>query len=149
MACMVELSYKRRVDGSRMELIEKVISGLECCSKAMGCNASCPYVEECRMWKNPAIEEAIAILKSQIPRLLSLDEIVPGMIVYYEDRYYNDRRWVCEVVENKHKRFQNDIILSGCGNIVERSKSSYGETWRLWSGKPGEDMMKGEIWNEC
>ena len=86
---------------------------------------------------------------TQAPYVLKLDEIVPGMIVYYEDRYYDDRRWVCEVVENKHKRFQNDIILSGCGNIVERSKSSYGETWRLWSGKPGEDMMKGEIWNEC
>ena len=89
------------------------------------------------------------ITMTQTPRVLELDEIVPGMVVYYEDRYYDDRKWICEVEENKHKRFSNSIILFGCGNVTERDKSSYGETWRLWTDKPDEEMMKREKWNEC
>ena len=85
------------------------------------------------------------IAMTQTPRILKPDEIAPGVIAYHEDRYC-DRNWVCEVIENKNKRNNDSFILYGCGNVVERSKDSYGVFWRLWSNKPDDATKNREGW---
>lgn len=58
--------------------LEKVLQGLECCSKYTGNECqSCPYEPVCKPKpgeRNPLMMDAIALLKAQEPRLITQDE---------------------------------------------------------------------------
>lgn len=52
--------------------LEKVIKGLECCISEKTCHSHCPYNGECEeggYYYSKAIEDAIALLKAQQPRV--------------------------------------------------------------------------------
>jgi len=84
---------------------------------------------------------------TQAPYVLKLDEIVPGMIVYYESK--DGDTWIAEVIEDQNPRHKEDtILLYGCNNKFGLAKSNYGKSWRLWSERPDSGMMVYKRWDE-
>jgi hypothetical protein len=84
---------------------------------------------------------------TQAPYVLKLDEIVPGMIVYYESK--DGDTWIAEVIEDQNPRHKEDtILLYGCNNKFGLAKSNYGKSWRLWSERPDSGMMVYKGWDE-
>ena len=58
---------------------EKVIKGLECCTRGDVCFSDCPYFKEVPMADGRCITavqaDALALLKEQEARVLTLDEV--------------------------------------------------------------------------
>ena len=55
---------------------EKVLKGLECCAYWHGCKG-CPYIEDCDRAEGftALARDALALLKVQEPRVMTLEEI--------------------------------------------------------------------------
>ena len=119
---------------------EKVIKGLECCNEFVTCKANCPYRNDgCREILS---RDAIALLKAQEPRVMTLDEFQVS-----ED----NPKWL-ETKDGKHARwtlgnagynkfYDNHMI----GYLpVER----YGVDWRCWTSEPTEEQREVTPWND-
>lgn len=106
-------------------------------------------LEDFRPWDEYDID-ALAdyiVTVTRAPHVLNIDEIVPGMIVYYES--IDGDKWIAEVIEDENPRHKEDtILLYGCNNKFGLAKSNYGKGWRLWSERPEcYGTMIHEGWN--
>lgn len=98
---------------------EKAIKGLECCLKTLngndGCPIECPYCEEClesiRTIFIPMMRDALALLKAQEPRVMTLDEVheMSWDYCYLEEEVIKDK--VSHQVYNmaKHSKLYSNV----------------------------------------
>jgi len=118
-----------------MSDIEKVLKGLEAHATASGCMKNCPY------WKIDKLDcaqelaaDALALLKSYQPRVLTLEEATEEDECWLEcddgPCGYAD----CIKLGNKTVR------VSLCWRILPiiLSCDEYGKKWRCWSSKPAD-----------
>lgn len=132
---------------------EKVIKGLEYGINDDMDSQSCPYYEDSRidigfMREVPVslLRDALALLKAQEPRVMTLEEI-------------NAFDWdYCYLEE---ERLPGKVYRSTLGNhaltcvtwpSITTAKNThgcdgYGKTWRCWTTRPTNEQREAEPWN--
>ena len=109
--------------------IEKVIKGLECCmlSYKDGCD-ECPYVAK-GMCQELLGEHALALLKAQEPRVMTLAEA--------------KTTYVLEFRLGK----MSEIGASLNDVDIDPDNYYYGHIYRVWTSRPTDEQRKGVPWN--
>lgn len=132
---------------------EKVIKGLECCMSCQmdgfGCNrVPCPYneLEDC---EGALHYDALALLKVQEPRVLNLNEIHRGLVVWLEQ--YK----VPEILQVIGGSSAIDIcgdgqkcFITGDYNSITPYDEDYNKFWRAWTHKPTKEQRKAVKWDD-
>jgi hypothetical protein len=133
---------------------KKVIRGLELCA-GTDC-IGCPYrgVSPCQ---NKLAADALALLKEQEPRLMTLDEVLTAEDFVWAEIYTPNKWSWCVIYVKIIPVVSNDEIVrieEGCGTGWTKSKSDYGKRgfldggWRCWSARPTEEQRKEAAWEE-
>lgn len=133
---------------------EKTIKGLEAHATASGCMKNCPYwgIETLNCSRELATD-ALALLKAQQPRVLTLEELwqMEHKPVYLQ--YENSRLRIAEhVILLKAKRCY--VPCLGESYIFMREHKvrdtywacDYNVTWRCWSARPTDEEREGTPW---
>ena len=128
---------------------EKVINGLECHKRAMygeidehgfACN-SCQYKDmenTCRSrTEGKLIEDALALLKAQEPRVLTLEEYKAEAEKPKHERDPVWEEWIFEEWELKSGWCMPNPAYGG-----------YGRSWRCWTRRPTKEQMEATPWEE-
>lgn len=134
--------------------LEKVIKGLELCSRepgqTIGCLLDCPYdnVDGC---KRKLMRYALALLKAQESRVMTLEEVItskPGTVVWLEDFDKPD------VISGLFKRLfiytkviDFLIVKEEVSNEVTADLDVYGSEWRCWTSRTTEAEREAIPWN--
>lgn len=148
--------------------LEKVIKGLEMCIKDIECTG-CPYEGECfdaiddRQFGESMMRDALALLKEQEPRILSLGEALEGEngleidpCVFVEIKGREDI-FIGTVNDVSHYNYPNLVFDVGECFRIDRSYSAasknylntdYMKTVRCWTHKPSIEQRKAAKWNE-
>lgn len=124
---------------------EKVMRGLELCAydpdpgqelKEIRSCPECPYY---RAGCSPQlIRDAIALLKAQEPRVMTLEEVI------------HSKDWVWYQWKNTHYGWA--IAVNCDGKWIEWEDSTtdqlckYGEKWRCWTSRPTPEQMRNTKW---
>lgn len=134
---------------------EKVIKGLECAIAFVNefgdCAANhgdCPYasgIEDCH---NRLLMDALALLKSQHPRVMTLEEMNDmrgrGKAIYYEDRDATCKSQDVFVVSIDKDL---DVVWLKAETYTLAAKmSAMGKTWRCWTSRPTDEQRRAEPW---
>ena len=96
------------------------------------------------------IEAAIALLKEQEPRVLTLDELRALYntvhFVWVEDNGDDN----CFDGYAEVDVYKEKVELFEFGNEVqwEPDNDNYGKTWRCWSSRPTDEQMEATPWTE-
>ena len=89
------------------------------------------------------VQNALALLKAQEPRLMTLEEVrllCEDDIVWYEHKGVQPHPRVVEFVFDDHITFTD-------GGAWSFSADGYGERWRLWTSKPNEKARAETPWD--
>ena len=137
---------------------EKVIKGLECCTAELGTNqhqddfcAVCPYKDkDPESWycfhKIDLMRDALALLKAQEPRVMTLEEVK----MLDRDYYY------LEAMRSPGKELREIVGAYGLTCVTWPSitwarqtmgDGGYGKTWRCWTSRPTDEQREKEPWN--
>ena len=123
---------------------EKVIKGLECCRR--GFCFACPYndgIDENTDCKQQWADDALALLKAQEPRVITLEEIPYAVFGWME---VFDQIIPCilgDVDIDDTVEFSN--IEDGHNYMCA---SDYGKTWRVWTAEPTEEQRRAAKWDD-
>ena len=84
--------------------------------------------------------DALALLKSQQPRVMTLEEVRllgKDTVVWYEHKgvFRQPRPRVVEFVFDEHITFTD-------GGVWSFSADGYGERWRLWTSRPTDEQRE-------
>lgn len=122
---------------------EKVIGGLEHCANGI-CN-ECPYIYECWTTEcNPAARDALALLKEQEPRVMTLEEALGGdecWVEYpnggcgYADCYMSYTTNGADI----YRTMQHDFNVP---------LDTYGKSWRCWTSRPTDAQREKVKWDD-
>jgi len=159
--------------------VEKVIRGLECCITDR-CE-DCPYEDIC--YGDNEVElfdtlarDALALLKAQEPRVMTLEEVLAIETDHFDrDYYFNpefdsgipvwlEYRWMDEDFLNEDEKGDTNIYASILmfgpkvnNDIVGRydcatsgidylDLGNYGRTWRCWTSRPTDAQREAVKW---
>ena len=117
---------------------EKVIKGLECClgkGQKRGMCEDCPYDTNAGRMKcnlGDMHVDALALLKAQEPRVMTLDEYKALAEKPKEER---DPVW-----EEWHG-------LRSTWAIPNQAYGGYGTSWRCWTSRPDQATREATPWN--
>lgn len=130
---------------------ENVIRGLEACvfnQRLMQCE-SCPYHTDKARCLTTLMRDALALLKEQEPRVLTVEEIRSGTVevVWLEDA---DKP---NVIPGIWFRLSNEggdeaVDIHVMDGFVGARLEVYGKLWRCWSAWPTEEQMRETPWKE-
>lgn len=132
---------------------KKVIKGLDHCPRIpFGlCFSECQNYD-CKYYDDFGIEklhhDAIALLKEQETRVISLDEAVDGNHCYYlEFRYHLDCGWVKCDFDRMYLDGEVAMLFSREKTFYQQAEH-YGILWRLWNKRPTYDQRKEMKWGD-
>lgn len=128
---------------------EKVIKGLECCQANLlpRCE-ECPYAnidEGTCFTMNRLHADALALLKAQEPRVMTLEEVK----MLDSDYYY------LESMRSPGKELREIVGAYGLTCVTWPSitwarqtmgDSGYGKTWRCWTSRPTDEQREATAW---
>lgn len=127
-----------------MAELENVIKGLECCRR--GFCFSCPYndgVDENTECKQKWADDALSLLKSQEPKVMTLKEIVSAECVWIEYATSGNiiiaLPWDIGLTDDTYN-------FIGMPNCFVEFRSLYGEEWRCWTSRPTDEQRKAVKW---
>lgn len=134
---------------------ENVIKGLERCGKGdrIEC-AKCDYLCEDNCYKT-LCDDAIALLKAQEPRVMTLEEAVAAEVMYYEPRYLHhgvtkgmDVFPVIRTVEPFSHTVQwfSPYFPEGKVHMLF-TPDEYGILGRGWTSRPTEAQREATPWS--
>ena len=124
---------------------EKVIRGLERCA-GIDCTG-CPYqsISPCQ---NKLAGDALALLREQEPRLMTLEEIRFGAfeVAWLEDV---DK---ANVIPGIWFRLSNEgedeaVDIHVMDGFIGARLAVYGKMWRAWTSRPTEEQRKAVPWD--
>lgn len=107
---------------------EKVIKGLEIHTKPNSRCVGCPYPNN-GLCGDQLYMDALALLKEQEPRVLTLEEARTYEVVWPEDKGEGELHPL--IVKN---------------NMNDSKYYKYGKHWRVWSAKPTDEQRKAVKW---
>ena len=132
--------------------LKKTIRGLECCTQADNrgypkCER-CPYADK-KLGTCDAVQglmnDALSLLKAQIPRVLTLEEAYEADVCWAE---------VKEIIRIAPVRItkKNGVGAWVCHRFLSCSESfsetDYGKYFRFWSARPTDEQRKAVKWND-
>ena len=92
------------------------------------------------------IDDALALLKAQEPRVLTLDEVrYEYEVVWLETKYLQPT--VC-LFYNGESNVDWLYFVFGLDDSFGVSVHLYGKNWRCWSAKPTEEQREAVPWTE-
>lgn len=145
---------------------EKVIIGLEVCLKntdQQDCPTDCPYLSDCSKYEDrvifqPLMRDALALLKEQAPRVMTLEEalvdnnnsIEISPYVFVEIKGRNDI-FIGSVHDDIYGDYHSDDIKVRVYRIwmsdsKTYSKADYMKTVRFWNRKPTDEQRLEVKW---
>lgn len=143
-----------------MSMWEKVIMGLERCieklntvtNKTHGFNCTaCPYFKRCEssgyLLGFPLMKDALALLKAQEPRVMTLGEVEarPYGYVLIETDKKGSLRWVDALLFCKNTNFSFDFItMEGRARLLG---AEYNKEWRCWTSRPTDEQREEVKWD--
>lgn len=97
-----------------------------------------------------AMRDALALLKAQEPRLLTIDEIHDSMVVYLEAgteflKRMDDDGVVLAIGGSERIGAKCFITVWDVG--IAAMNDDYNVTWRAWSQRPTKEQREREPWN--
>lgn len=127
---------------------EKVIKGLECCAhEEIGDCENCPYNENTPHCDIAMMRDAIAMLKAQEPRLMTLEEIQHTDAVWLETHGWVDGD-VFETVLRRRSDFE-DYVTEFADNDdgdIDCVNATLGIDWRCWTSRPDDKRRAETPW---
>lgn len=128
---------------------EKVMQGLLHHITPIPCDG-CPYDDADPHCSQRLAEDALALLKAQEPRVLTLDEVLNAEdFVWAEIWTPGDRRW-CLIYARINKSIYDDILMLHEDNGFRwtrlESKYNMNGGWRCWSARPTEEQRRNTPW---
>ena len=140
------------------EKLERVVNGLDCClpmttRNGFGDCKNCPYDREITLEGgvceccHDLMSDALAMLKAQEPRVMTLDEI--DCVQEHNCEYYTE-----SLIEPNmgYARISYDGIGDMCiikGTIYDiwEDMYDYNKTWRCWTSRPTDEQREATPWN--
>lgn len=129
---------------------EKVMRGLEVCSSSgLLCpGKECPYNDHSLTCKYVLMRDALALMKEQEARVITLDDVCGGdecWIEYrygghgYADVYFSDTP-------------DGTALVYRCRPAGDRRPETvwfhdYGKLWRGWTSRPTDEQRKAAAWD--
>lgn len=137
-----------------MRGIEKVIKGCECCMSGqlngLGCDrVPCPYneFEDCEGMLH---RDALALLKAQEPRVLTLDEVIQWEGAFWLEYIEEDSNYLCcwgyAFFSWASQNVIELIVRDGYRPLYSFIRSEYGVRWRCWSARPSDEQRRATLW---
>lgn len=130
---------------------EKTIRGLESCvydMRLMQC-VNCPYHTDKSRCLTTLMRDALALLREQEPRVLTVEEIRSGAVevAWIEDA---DK---AEVIPGIWFRLSNEgedeaVDIHIRDGFVGARLEVYGKLWRSWTSRPTEEQRKAVKWDD-
>ena len=135
--------------------LKTVIRGLECitgnyrASYEKDCR-NCLYWDSCKM--NQVIFDALALLKAQEPRLMSLEEVIErgkGAVLWVEEAQgvtWNLFPLEIELISthpDTDTYYMFFITYHGCKKF---EATDYGTVWRCWTERPTYEQREAKPW---
>lgn len=111
---------------------DKVIKGLETCS------AGKEHAPNDREWT-----DAIALLKAQEPRVMTLEEALAADYVYLEIKLHASLPCDCCILAVDP---DGGILPLKRGFAGYLDGEEYGETWRCWTQRPSDEQREATPW---
>ena len=141
---------------------EKVLQALENCIYYPKLCQNCPWDvdgEKCSEsfresveYPPGLVEDALALLREQEPKVLEYSEIEKHPLVWLEDNDKEDvipalflqyNGWNAEFSVQAHDKYVDTIVRSA---IVIAFEKTYGITWRAWTSHPDEQVRRDTPW---
>ena len=123
---------------------EKVIKGLECCiirySDDYARCDECPYESACGKRLK---QDALALLKAQEPRVMTVDEVRTWVSTPRIDR---EPIWV--EIENGVSAWIVSDEYWDMPIDANLSSDLYGKTWRCWTARPTDEQREAVKWDD-
>ncbi len=139
------LLKEQEPDEPKMIDMEKVIKGLEICIKVQDnevCPKECPYRKDVCYGTSGLMADALALLKEQEARVLTLEEVLGGDECWVE--YINGGCGYCDCyLDDDAKSIVINRTLRKDFNV---SPNGYGKVWRCWSARPTDEQRKAVKW---
>lgn len=126
---------------------EKVITAMDCCMAGGECD-HCPYARDNKQGYEGCYQmhaDALALLKAQEPRVMTLEEVK----MLDSDYYY------LESMRSPGKELREIVGAYGLTCVTWPSitwarqtmgDSGYGKTWRCWTSRPTEEQRRATPW---
>lgn len=133
--------------GAVMPEFEKVFDGLMHCTSRGGCT-NCPYpspggLVDCG--KDDLMRDAFALLKEQLPRVLTFDEVWKREVMFYDFIDWSDEE-VCPAARvgwYLHVATLSDPVML---DDEHDDWKEYGKTWRCWTARPTKEQREAAEW---
>lgn len=138
---------------TEQEKREKVIKGLMCIAGDVVFCAHCKYSDvngsgrgdRC---KRDCAKDALALLKAQEPRVLSvadiIDEHITPDIIWVERRHEND---ICAGVwQIDHYEMALEGVIDDLGEEIAERPDAYNTLWRCWTARPTDEQREAVPW---
>ena len=143
-----------------MAKLTDVIKGFECCREHdIGACCECPY--DGAHCASNLREDALALLKEQVPRILSLEEAIEGKNGLEIDPYVfveiNGREdiFIGSVSDISHYNYPDLSFRVGESFQINRNfpgkihlNTDYMKTVRCWTHKPSKEQRKAVKWDD-
>lgn len=115
--------------------LDEVIKALECCIDETKCGSECPYWDDNGNCRSNMEADALALLKAQEPRVMTLEEL----------RKYSGPVWV----EWRDKRYEYDNgweVATFNENYAADGETYNGKEYRYWTAKPTDEQREATPW---
>ena len=122
---------------------EDIIDGLRAIE--LMCVIRVPY---CPMAVSDIIDSAIELLKTQKPRVLTLEEVAEWDGAFLiESRVNGKLVWASWFAEFEHYGETLCRMLDIDAEVDARPKNAYGYLWRCWTARPTDEQREAVKWD--
>ena len=125
---------------------EKIVWSLErCASSVPDACSDCKYDNfPPRICVAHLAKDALALIKAQEPRVLTLEEVrQAGTMCFVETRH--NGRLHSMIFNDFFKDDDTTVFLSYIGDLPFKN-AGYGKSWRCWSAKPTDEQREATPW---
>ena len=125
---------------------EKVIKGLECLANNCSvCYSDCPYYKIPSCFRMISAD-ALALLKAQEPREMTLEEIKDGESYWFSaGKEFVPRPVIC--IHREDDAQKPYITFAEQYGTFSWETEDYGKTWRCWTARPTDEQREAVPWN--
>ena len=133
-------------------MIEKVIKRLEYCieNKCDICQeengSEFPWIDGRCYGFTERLYDAIALLKAQKPRVMTLEEVHTSEICWYENSL-NYGYYVGHIIKEKlGYKLRTKYLKIGSTIVHVNFDEDYNESWRCWTSRPTDEQREATPW---
>ena len=114
------------------------------------CSKECPYISDSRCYETIK-RDALALLKEQVPRVLSAEEMaqIEPDTVYWGEGHHVRNLWPMAFTDEAIEDSDSGFLKDSYGRIYEVELYNKGVMgWRLWTFRPTDEQRKEVMWGE-